>query len=420
MSAHLRGSRAAALLLVLCAPSAARAIPAFARRYGTSCQTCHVAYPKNTPFGEAFRRNGHHFPGGDEDVQRDAPQKLGADANKDLFPQAVWPGELPFNVPVSVATAATLGLKPGAGMNGVQALAGTYLAINAAASFGDHFSAWAGARLTAGTDGIVAASLERVFLTVTPFSRPWALLRAGLFEPSLLSFSLHRTLGPAPWLLTTTVGDDPSAPEAAQLGAELAGVLGGRFAWALGLVDGAGRVDVPNDVYGRLGYKLGGLRLDGHTGEEEAANPAPWREWSVQAGAFGYWGSARLGLPEVASQEDRFWTVGGDVNALLGDANLVVAYSYSRHARPFLARPSRAGELHQVFAQLDYVVFPWLVPTARFEWRMLNRQPEQRYSLGAYLLIRANLRLHLLAAAAYSGGKGFTFDSGQAGLAAAF
>jgi len=27
-----------------------------------SCQTCHLVYPKLTPFGEAFRRNGYRFP----------------------------------------------------------------------------------------------------------------------------------------------------------------------------------------------------------------------------------------------------------------------------------------------------------------------------------------------------------------------
>ena len=45
--------------VVLTAASPAQAIPAFARKYGTSCLTCHTVYPKLTPFGEAFRRNGY-------------------------------------------------------------------------------------------------------------------------------------------------------------------------------------------------------------------------------------------------------------------------------------------------------------------------------------------------------------------------
>jgi hypothetical protein len=44
-----------AALLVFSRPAAA--IPAFARKYGTSCQTCHTIFPKLNPFGEAFRRN---------------------------------------------------------------------------------------------------------------------------------------------------------------------------------------------------------------------------------------------------------------------------------------------------------------------------------------------------------------------------
>ena len=38
------------------------AIPAFARKYKTSCMTCHVAYPKLNAFGEAYRLNGYQIP----------------------------------------------------------------------------------------------------------------------------------------------------------------------------------------------------------------------------------------------------------------------------------------------------------------------------------------------------------------------
>lgn len=39
-------------------------IPAFARKYQTSCATCHVAFPKLNAFGESYRRNGFQFPEG--------------------------------------------------------------------------------------------------------------------------------------------------------------------------------------------------------------------------------------------------------------------------------------------------------------------------------------------------------------------
>ncbi|MEI6092042.1 MAG: hypothetical protein WCR42_16445, partial [bacterium] len=38
-----------------------KAIPAFSRKYSTSCITCHSVYPKLNPFGEAFRINGYKY-----------------------------------------------------------------------------------------------------------------------------------------------------------------------------------------------------------------------------------------------------------------------------------------------------------------------------------------------------------------------
>src|SRR5688572_30206606 len=42
------------------------ALPIFARRYQTSCTTCHAIIPKLNPFGMAFRNNGYRIPGNDE------------------------------------------------------------------------------------------------------------------------------------------------------------------------------------------------------------------------------------------------------------------------------------------------------------------------------------------------------------------
>ncbi len=36
----------------------ASAVPSFARKYETSCMTCHVAPPKLNAFGRAFKNNG--------------------------------------------------------------------------------------------------------------------------------------------------------------------------------------------------------------------------------------------------------------------------------------------------------------------------------------------------------------------------
>jgi hypothetical protein len=48
--------------------AAVRAIPAFARKYGLPCSSCHEAWPKLSAFGQAFKDNGYQL--GNE---RDAP-----------------------------------------------------------------------------------------------------------------------------------------------------------------------------------------------------------------------------------------------------------------------------------------------------------------------------------------------------------
>ncbi|HUE56503.1 MAG TPA: hypothetical protein VMO76_11760, partial [Candidatus Udaeobacter sp.] len=34
------------------------ALPAFARKYGMPCSSCHEAWPKLSPFGQSFKDNG--------------------------------------------------------------------------------------------------------------------------------------------------------------------------------------------------------------------------------------------------------------------------------------------------------------------------------------------------------------------------
>src|SRR5277367_4863111 len=56
---------------------AVRAIPAFARKYGMPCSSCHEAWPMLSPFGQAFKDNGY---------------QLGNDRDAPIFQQpAYWP-----------------------------------------------------------------------------------------------------------------------------------------------------------------------------------------------------------------------------------------------------------------------------------------------------------------------------------------
>src|SRR5437899_9651189 len=93
---------ALAVIAFLMADTSAQAVPAFARKYQTSCQTCHIVFPKLNAFGEAFRLRGYRMPNETEEMVKQPPVILGAPAYKKLWPQAIWPGEISSSVPLAV------------------------------------------------------------------------------------------------------------------------------------------------------------------------------------------------------------------------------------------------------------------------------------------------------------------------------
>jgi hypothetical protein len=403
-------------ILVL-APDAP-AVPVFARKYETSCQTCHVAYPKLNSFGEAFRRNGYRFPAGeDEEASKDEPIALGHQAHKKVFPDAVWPIEIPGGVPLSMQMGSFAFVGPDDPKIDFNSIGGR-LGLNFAGTLGSHVSAWAGGGISGSGSGGATAELERVLMVIGIFEEPILNFRIGRFEPGMLGFTMHRTLGLGPWILSSRVGDNQWTLDPTQLGVEATGVFGsGRVTYALGVVEGAGNLtNTFKDLYGRLGFKLGGMRLDGVGGATQAD---PWRETSVQFGVFGYLGQARIGDPEVAFQDDRFLQVGGDLNLTWRDLNLLAAFSYGRNQRPALADPAAELTSWHAFAQIDYVIYPWLIPTVRYERRKIGDATAERVSGGLYVLFFSNLRGLVLASVEAEEGV-FDFRQVVIGLNAAF
>ena len=117
-------------LVMLAATVRAYAIPAFARKYKTSCTTCHTVFPKLNAFGEAFRRNGYRFPGVDSDFVKQAVVPLGQDAYKKEFPHAVWPGTLPGDVPLALGFNGQAVFHPTTGSGGAAADNGARVNLN--------------------------------------------------------------------------------------------------------------------------------------------------------------------------------------------------------------------------------------------------------------------------------------------------
>jgi mono/diheme cytochrome c family protein len=90
--------------VILLQASPASAVPSFARRYQTSCQTCHTIFPKLNPFGQAFRLNGSFMPMETAEQVKQKPVSLGAESYERMWPEMVFPSDLPGNVPFALNT----------------------------------------------------------------------------------------------------------------------------------------------------------------------------------------------------------------------------------------------------------------------------------------------------------------------------
>lgn len=72
---------AAALTLCLMVPQPSQAIPAFARKYGVKCYTCHLIPPVLNKTGYVFKRLGYRMPPDDMDLTKPAPKISELDKN---------------------------------------------------------------------------------------------------------------------------------------------------------------------------------------------------------------------------------------------------------------------------------------------------------------------------------------------------
>ncbi len=77
---------------ILVSTPRASAIPAFSRKYQTSCSTCHSDYPELNDFGEAFKKNGFKFPKDDETFVKEPPVLLGAKGAEGSLPRGSLSG----------------------------------------------------------------------------------------------------------------------------------------------------------------------------------------------------------------------------------------------------------------------------------------------------------------------------------------
>lgn len=405
----------AAIAVLQLTPTNVHAIPAFARKYKTSCATCHNGFPKLTAFGESFRRNGYQFPGGtDAEFVKEEPVPLGSDGYKKAFPDAIWPGSLPGTSPISLFLNGEMDYNPKYNPADPSTAArfsfgglGNSIEVVIGGTLGEDLSFWGQASL--GSDGTL--ELNRMFLVFSNLIEDSYAVnaRVGVIEPSLFSFSTHRAWTEGYWITTRPFsGDMEWSFEETQKGIELNGMLSGRMGYSVGIVEGFGKAHSDKDYYAHATYKVGGLPLDGVIQGGNALNNAkPYIDNSLTLGAFVYSGSAVIGTEEL-SQNNSFTVLGGDANAFYDRYNLFGGISIRTDKNPFLESAGQSAKTTTWFGELDITVFPWLLPTVRYEvWngqaidpasgRLISYTDSQLIP-GIVALVRPNVKLTLRAA----------------------
>lgn len=328
---------ATGFILLLFVP-AAEAIPAFARKYGTSCQTCHTAYPKLNSFGRTFRLLGYHMPGETEAQVKQPDVPLGSKAYKRVWPDAVWPGMIPAQAPIAVTaeflteygTAVEHGEKERVENDFIFPSEVALVAGGSAGELISFFGEIAFEQEVEGGQRESEVGVEHIDMRfIRPIKNSVAFnVKVGSFQPELVeTFDHARRLTvsnyDAMFAVQTLALEGASEVEgghhgggaglalpAVAEGFEFFGVAWHRMLWTAGLVNGLGPGEETfdgnsgKDVYGRVAYKWGGLAPDGSNFDSYAVSSKNWRERSIQLEAFYYRGDGSDILVAIGEEED--------------------------------------------------------------------------------------------------------------------
>ena len=396
-------------------------VPAFSRKYRTACSTCHVAFPKLNVLGEAFRLNGYRFPDNDLLLRRDNPVPLGEEPWRDLWPRAIWPGDLPAAAALAlrIQNDFVLTNASGTGMRLDMRLPNAVYLLGAA-TLGEAFAAFVESEWSRedGFDVLQAKLHVRQLL-------PWlgervASLWLGLQDLFLFTFA-DRQVDRVGRSLFVWQRFQPSRITLPLVGGPLAsgnefnlvrtmpavtveGLVGGRGYWAVGVAQGAGTTTADNnarkDVFYKLRLKLGGLGLDGRYGGgggPPTGTGGQLLDHALILEHFGY-----VGAEPVGAGDDRHRAFGFAARALVGPLDAGVGYVWRQSDDPW---GIGLGPLtaRSVFGKAEYLVLPWVMASVKAE-RFTVTLPatvapttpagnRTMISPGLTLLIRHNVRL---------------------------
>ena len=424
VGARLRHSRwwlRCALLVTSCLVAqfldirSALAVPSFARKYNTSCQTCHTQFPVLNPFGEAFRRNGFRFPSvngsEDSDAAKEETLPLGQEEYEKTFPNSVWPDRISQTLPLSMLV--------GGGVNYVMPKSDLYattgntftwngvanpVSFFAAGSFSDRLTYYI--KVVASMSG---ATVGAAYLAWNDLIGPRHLINlwfGRLTAPQLTSYGPSGSFVADKFMPNVSIAGlfNPNNSFVLGLGpsdgAEINGIAAHRISYSTGWLASTAQsgltVPTSEDAFVHIGAKFGGMSLDGEGahGMEMVNAKKPWAETSFTFDTFGYHGVTiadnMTNSPSLTGQRSAVDSVGHAARLNIESLILSGMFQYQVHHRPYPgtapipanppAQPNalpgapdnRKGHGYIGSAELAYVIYPWLIPAVRAEYTLLG------------------------------------------------
>jgi hypothetical protein len=399
-------------------------IPAFARKYKTSCTTCHVAIPKRNAFGEAFRRNGFVLPKGDAQLIKEEPVSLGAEGWKEMFPEAVWPGVIPPNLPIAVYVHNRLTydpLKPNGQKIGFDMPHELELLFGGA--FGNDVGLFGEWIFFEG--GQNAVGMQRFFFQFNDIAGPKDALniKVGRIEPGITSgyMNANRITLDRPITIDYKASGD-WRPRDNQTGIEINGILRSRFEYSAGVLNGEGKATPfkdRKDAFARVGYKIGGMGLDGTGADAELKETDNWEDDAVTLGLYTYQGHfakststttrtidtigsggnpTKFKIKETTTTkqwDNNFNRFGVDLRAGYGRMELTGGVILGEDENPL-------GDAKKIkhtayFGEIDYIFYPWLIGVFRVnraDSKLASDDRDKYWEINPNItvLYRANIR----------------------------
>jgi hypothetical protein len=438
---------AAVLLFFVIATERASAIPAFSRKYQTSCATCHSNYPELNDFGEAFKKNGFKFPKDDESFVKEPPVLLGARAQRQAFPGAIYPGEIPGSIPIAFRYSGNFNynskqppalLATGTGfVPRTDLFAPNTFTIIAAGSMGQRLSFWVDDDISTGGSG-ADGGMGDGYLKVNDVGHYLHLpkdalnIRFGQFELdlpftqarsiNLTGYDVYSQMSTCPTNGSPCTVNNPLSFDTDQRGIEFGGYPNdGNFSWSVALLNGSNDSTATRsskDVYVRVSQRFN-LERDANARKEVQAASAtgPRDHSSLRFGAFYYYGQNQQNqagdlFAGLGTLREPFFRTGGDIRFKYRQLELYGMGMYGRDQNLVLNdSESPTGFMSGIpvtfsggFAQANYWIHPWMIALMRYDFvnsssdflsGVSRYQTRNRFSPGVQFLIRANIKLNL-------------------------